>query len=103
MQIVCIKHSKKLFTFLAALGAVTGHTNLGLNNFKVFGSSNVLPDVTGYGLVKFNNLTATKTDEVVVLSGWLHLIVMMSLIEMEFLDQTLFLERLQVTIDSGQT
>jgi hypothetical protein len=71
-----------------ALCAIAAYADLRLSNLKVFGFSNIPLYVTGQPLVKFNNLATAETYQVVMLTGCLDLIMMMSLIEMKLLDQT---------------
>jgi hypothetical protein len=54
-------------------------------------------------VVKFKNLAAAKTYQVVVLNGLLRLIMVVVFIKMNLIHQTQFLELLQSSIYSGQT
>ncbi len=67
------------------LCAIAAYADLGLSNIKVFGLSNISLYVTRQALMKFNNLATTETYHVVMLTGCLHLIMMMSLIEMKLI------------------
>jgi len=87
---------------LATLGAITGHVKLSINNLKIFGFGNVSLYQTSQRVLEFNNPTATKTDQVVMLSRGFQLIVVVCFVKMEFLYQAQFLEPLQGSINSGQ-
>jgi len=53
--------------------------------------------------MEFNNLATTESYQVMMLTGCIHLIMMMPLIEMKLLDQTQFLKCLQGAVDGEET
>ena len=67
---------KNLFPFLLALGTVTGQSNFSTDDLKVSGFSHASFYRTGYRVLKFHDLAAVKTDQVVVLSKGFYLIMM---------------------------
>ena len=51
---------------------------------------------------EFNNLTAAKTDQVVMLGRRFYFVVVVCFVKMDFLYEAQFLEHLQGSINSGQ-
>jgi hypothetical protein len=101
MLLICNKHSKKLFLALTTPRAIAGHTNLSFNDVKVFSFEDISFYVTRQWVMKFNNPATAETQQVVMFSQRLHLIVVVGFIKMDFLYQTQFLEPPQGTIDRG--
>jgi len=76
---------KKLFPALAALRAIATHPNLSINDVKTFGFGDIFLYITVYWILKFDNLTAAKTYQVVVFMGCLNFIMVVVFTEMNFL------------------
>lgn len=62
----------------------------------------MFPHIMTHGALELDNFTAIHTDQVVMLGGWFYLIMVVCLIEVKFLDQPQFLQRLQVAVDGGE-
>jgi len=102
MHLICNKHTKKLFPSLTTLGAIACHTNLGINNLKVFSFSYIPLYIASQWVLEFNDPATAETYQVVVLSRRLSLVAMVGLIKMAFLYQAQLLECLQGSIDGRQ-
>lgn len=85
MLLIRNKHTKKLFLALATGGAKTDQSNFATGNLKVFGFGNISLHQANYRVLEFNNPTAAKTQQVVMLSGWFYLIMVVRLIKVKFL------------------
>lgn len=85
MLFICNKRDKKLFLTPAAIGAVAVHAKLGVNNLKIFDFTNISLYQAGQGILKFNNLTAAKTGQVVMLGRGFYLVVVVCLIKVKLL------------------
>ena len=101
MLLICNKHAKKLF-LLAAGGAVTRHSDLAAGDLKVPGFRHPPLYQMGKGVLELDDPTTTETDEVVMLCTRFRLVVVVRLVEVDFLNQAKSLEGLQSAVDRGQ-
>jgi hypothetical protein len=79
---------------LATPGAIATHTNLGPDDVKILGFWNVPLNLTSQWIMKLNNPTAAEAYQVVMLSGRLHLIMVVGFIKVNLFYQTQVFELL---------
>ena len=91
-MLICHKLNGKLLSFLTALLTIACHSNLSIDNHKIFGFGHIALYITSQWVLKFNYPATAETYHVMVLSRGLNLVVMVGLIKMEYFYQALLLK-----------
>jgi len=81
---------------------VTGDAYFHFRNIAAFHFRYFFLQIAGQRIAELNHPTAAKTDQVMVLPGWFHLIVMVAFAKVQLIYQVQVFEYLQSTIYRGK-
>ncbi len=86
---------------LLTVGAVAAEPYFGLGDLKAIGPGHLPEDSVGQGAGGLNDAAAAEADQVQVLGGRPHLVVVVAFVKVKLVHQPLFLEFVQVSVDGG--